>query len=387
MAAPALHAQTMHQHAAMQPMPAMAQAPGDAKGPHGGTLQSASGVQLESVVVAEGIRVFAYDSQGAPLDARSARGVAVLQIKGDAKRYRYDLFPDATKSGGANSLAVAVDLRRIAGMPVSIEMQLVGLPGASRGPLRVVAQAAVPMTETQRVAAAIADQKVCPVSGQALGSMGDPIAVPIGEKAVYVCCQGCVAAVQNEPAKYLAMVTGDGGSVSPGDDQVRPGVFKVSAEDRPFIAAQKTCPVMDEPLGGMGEPYKVHAAGKAIYICCPGCAKKIAADPERYLEILSKQGVTPPALKTEVASVPSAGEQVRPGVFKVTAADAPFVAAQKLCPVMDEPLDGMGGPYRAVVDGHAVYLCCPGCAKKLQANPQPYLQKLASQGVEPPAVR
>ncbi len=90
---------------------------------------------------------------------------------------------------------------------------------------------------------------------------------------------------------------GSAGSVQAGKEQVREGIFKVGAEDAPFIAAQKNCPVMDEPLDAMGGPYKVHAAGKAIYICCPGCAKKIAAEPERWLAVLKSQGVDAPLLR------------------------------------------------------------------------------------------
>ncbi len=86
-------------------------------------------------------------------------------------------------------------------------------------------------------------------------------------------------------------------TVPAGTDQVREGVFKVTDDDARFIAAQKRCPVMDEPLDAMGGPFKVAAAGKAIYICCPGCAKKIAAEPETYLGILSKRGVIAPAMR------------------------------------------------------------------------------------------
>ena len=69
------------------------------------------------------------------------------------------------------------------------------------------------------------------------------------------------------------------------------------AADAPFIAAQKNCPVMDEPLDAMGGPYKVNAAGKAIYICCPGCAKKIAAEPQKWLAVLKSQGVDAPTIR------------------------------------------------------------------------------------------
>ncbi|MBS1985661.1 MAG: hypothetical protein JST16_15995 [Bdellovibrionales bacterium] len=52
-------------------------------------------------------------------------------------------------------------------------------------------------------------QKTCPVTGEALGSMGDPIAVPVQDHTVWVCCEGCVAAVKEDPEKYLQQVRGD----------------------------------------------------------------------------------------------------------------------------------------------------------------------------------
>lgn len=49
-------------------------------------------------------------------------------------------------------------------------------------------------------------QKTCPVTGEALGSMGDPIAVQVQGHAVWVCCEGCVAAVKDDPDKSLQYV-------------------------------------------------------------------------------------------------------------------------------------------------------------------------------------
>jgi hypothetical protein len=54
-------------------------------------------------------------------------------------------------------------------------------------------------------------QTICPVTGQKLGSMGRPIPVSANGETIYVCCQGCVEAVQAEPAKYLAIVHSGGG--------------------------------------------------------------------------------------------------------------------------------------------------------------------------------
>jgi hypothetical protein len=52
--------------------------------------------------------------------------------------------------------------------------------------------------------AAILAQKICPVSGEDLGSMGDPIKVTVDGRDVFVCCDQCVEPLKAEPAKYLA---------------------------------------------------------------------------------------------------------------------------------------------------------------------------------------
>jgi hypothetical protein len=48
----------------------------------------------------------------------------------------------------------------------------------------------------------IARQRVCPVTGAKLGSMGDPIKVLVRDKPLYLCCAGCVAKVKESPDKY-----------------------------------------------------------------------------------------------------------------------------------------------------------------------------------------
>lgn len=50
----------------------------------------------------------------------------------------------------------------------------------------------------------VAEQKVCPVTGASLGSMGDPIKAMVDGRPVYLCCKGCVAKVNNDPETYLA---------------------------------------------------------------------------------------------------------------------------------------------------------------------------------------
>lgn len=40
-------------------------------------------------------------------------------------------------------------------------------------------------------------QRTCPVTGDLLGSMGKPIKVNVNGRFIFVCCQGCVAAVRD----------------------------------------------------------------------------------------------------------------------------------------------------------------------------------------------
>ncbi len=445
-----------HNHA-MPGQTAASQMARPAAGPHGGALKQAGAVQVETIVSQGGIQMFVYDRSGQPVTVDRGRGAASLRIEGNAKRYRYDLLPD-----GKGGLAAPVNLASIAGRQIEIDIQLVGIEALGGQTLSFNEIATVPASELQLAAAAIARQKICPVSGKPLGSMGDPVAVnvngqrvfvccggcigavesnpakyaagrpqitvatataadadaiarqkvcpvmdeplgsmgnpikvTVGDKPLFLCCKGCIKKIEAEPAKFLAMVYGEG---SQGEGETRSGgaiesavsitVTASTQADAALIARQKDCPVMDEPLGSMGDPIKVMIGDKPVFLCCKGCIKKIKADPAKYLILVYGHGsLGVPETGSRGASVPAGTEQVRTGVFKIGAEDAPFIAAQKTCPVMDEPLDAMGGPHKVHAAGKAIYICCPGCAKKIVAEPQKWLALLAQQGVNAPTLR
>ncbi len=48
------------------------------------------------------------------------------------------------------------------------------------------------------------EQKLCPVSGEHLGSMDKPVKVMVKDQAVFVCCGGCKKDVETKPAEALA---------------------------------------------------------------------------------------------------------------------------------------------------------------------------------------
>jgi len=48
--------------------------------------------------------------------------------------------------------------------------------------------------------------KTCPVSGEDIGSMGDPVKMVVANQLVELCCKGCEKKVKANPAKYLTKV-------------------------------------------------------------------------------------------------------------------------------------------------------------------------------------
>lgn len=58
-------------------------------------------------------------------------------------------------------------------------------------------------------AARYGGQVRCPVTGEELGSMGEPVAVAVGGRTVYVCCRGCATRAAADPAKTLAAVAAE----------------------------------------------------------------------------------------------------------------------------------------------------------------------------------
>jgi len=105
----------------------------------------------------------------------------------------------------------------------------------------------------------------CPVSGEKLGSMGDPIDIVSGTRLVKVCCKGCIKSVKKDPSASLAKV------------------------DAALIEAQrptyptKVCLVSTEELGSNGEPVEFLYGTQLVRLCCKGCVKGFKKDPAKYV--------------------------------------------------------------------------------------------------------
>jgi hypothetical protein len=79
--------------------------------------------------------------------------------------------------------------------------------GAARGARSEVPRGETPTSRAEEPAelrALAGSQKVCPVTGKPLGSMGTPVLVTVKGRSVLVCCEGCKHPLQSSPDQYLA---------------------------------------------------------------------------------------------------------------------------------------------------------------------------------------
>lgn len=162
-------------------------------------------------------------------------------------------------------------------------------------------------------------QGICPISGERLGSMGDLIKIQVEGETAFLCCEGCK------------------------DQAVNADHWKTIQAN--MAKAQGICPVMKEALPEDASSTVVN--GRRIFVCCPPCSKKIAADPATYTAVVDKR-------YTEYVAEAAAHEAVHRRM-----------TAQKICPVSGEELGSMGEPVLVKTsEGEEVFLCCKGCEGK-----------------------
>jgi YHS domain-containing protein len=112
----------------------------------------------------------------------------------------------------------------------------------------------------------------CPVTGEKLGKMGDPIVYNYKGREVRFCCKGCVKNFEKEPEKYLKKM-----------DEA------IIKKDKPAYPLT-TCVVSGDKLGGsMGAPIDYVAKNNhLVRLCCKGCIKTFEKDPKPFLKKLDE---------------------------------------------------------------------------------------------------
>ena len=114
---------------------------------------------------------------------------------------------------------------------------------------------------------------------------------------------------------------------------------ELSQHDQIHIAVQEICPVSGQKLGDHGAPLKVKVGEEALFVCCRGCLNGKQVNPQHWATI-----------------------------------HANFAKAQRICPIMKKELPA--NPKWTVVEGQIVYVCCPPCIQKINADPETYLKKV-----------
>ncbi|MFN3193969.1 MAG: hypothetical protein ACE361_25895 [Aureliella sp.] len=247
-------------------------------GPNGGVQQTVGSLQIETVLRENGIMFVIVDNNGLAVQSPNANGSMKLRVGDKPKEYTIKL--QALKQGG---IGAAIDLTKLKDKKLHMDVVLNGIQDET-----IEFHSMGILADTLSDSMLISLQKTCPITGKPLGTVGKPPKIMVKGKPLFVCCEPCSAKIKANPDEYLAMYYSAKGK------EIRPGVYESTLADASAIAAQETCPVMDKKLGGMGVPQKVNVNGKSVYICCAGCAKKLDAQPEKYLAMLSKQGVNPP---------------------------------------------------------------------------------------------
>ncbi|MHB8898376.1 MAG: efflux RND transporter periplasmic adaptor subunit [Thermoguttaceae bacterium] len=155
-------------------------------------------------------------------------------------------------------------------------------------------------------------QKICPITGANLGSMGVPVKIELEGRPVFLCCKGCVAEAKGDPAgtlKKLEPAAGDEAAStteSPFTAEELAALDELPPGERELATQQKVCPVTDFNLGSMGKPVKITIQGQTVFLCCIGCEEDAKADPEGTLKKVQRARAGGQAAPLPAASAPAA---------------------------------------------------------------------------------
>jgi YHS domain-containing protein len=185
--------------------------------PHGGQVTKLKALTLEVVYRPKEIRVYVYSPELKPQSVKDAKGKIAIQAK---KGSHIDGIPLAyvdPPTGSAKQqdyLAATVDSAKIRDGGTKVTFYIENVPLSPQSKITFSQTVALSKVKPQVTVAAIdesdkagiARQRVCPVTGAELGSMGDPIKVLIDGQPLYLCCRGCLAKVKKDPNTYLSKV-------------------------------------------------------------------------------------------------------------------------------------------------------------------------------------
>jgi hypothetical protein len=238
----------------------------------------------------------------------------------------------------------------------------------------------------------IAMQKICPVTGAKLGSMGKPIRKNIQGRTVFLCCAGCEDKLAAKPDYYIGRLStvSDAGVLAVPERSVidtgnmkivyverEPGLFEgVAVTLGPFSGGYY--PVIDGLLPGdrvaaagaflVDAETRLNPAAASAYFGASGTPSTGGASSEVNPTRASKSD------SATSSSTVSAKELAN--LAKLGLADRRQAEQQRTCPITDLPLGSMGVPYKLDLAGKSLFLCCEQCKGEVNQDPQSALLKV-----------
>lgn len=170
----------------------------------------------------------------------------------------------------------------------------------------------------------------CPVSGEKLGAMGDPVVKTYDGREVRFCCANCIEPFEKEQAKHFKQI-----------DE------KMIERQLPYYPLE-TCVVSGQKLGSMGEPVNMIYANRLVRFCCSGCIDEFKADPETHFRKIDEAIV-----KQQRDAYPL-----------------------DICIVTGMKLGSMGEPAEEIVGTRLIRYCCASCKDTLREEPAKYIKRL-----------
>lgn len=169
----------------------------------------------------------------------------------------------------------------------------------------------------------------CPVSGQKLGGMGDPVVKKYDGREVRFCCGGCIEKFEADQAGYWEQI----------DERI--------VQDQLRYYPTQTCIVSGEPLVENGKDIASNTVygNRLVRLCCKMCRREFKEDPAKFIAKLDK----------------AAADAQRK--------DYPL----STCIVAEGKLGSMGEPTEMVVAGRLMRFCCASCEPKVKADPTKFI--------------
>jgi YHS domain-containing protein len=176
----------------------------------------------------------------------------------------------------------------------------------------------------------------CIVSGEPLGSMGEPFVYKHEGREIRFCCAGCVKRFEQDPDAYMK--------------KMDKAIIASELADYPL----ETCVVREDTLGTRGEPVDYVYGNHLVRFCCPGCIKSFEKEPDKYMGIIEK------------AREARAAER------------SPRPYPLDTCLVSGGKLGSMGEPVTYLYNDQELEFCCSGCIPRFEKDPEKYMEKLHS---------